>query len=73
MEMDRVIASAELTQAAFEIAKHDLSGFRSKHDVAPSVKTVHQKVQLVQSNMPILDGIYLSACAQFELVVRELI
>ena len=73
-EMDQILAFVELTQATFNLAKKDLKGFRSKHDLALAAKELNAKVRaLVLGTAVPYEGAYLSACAQFELGVRDMI
>lgn len=72
--MDRILAFVELSVATFDLAKVSVSRFRSSHAIAASVKDVHSKARAIPLGLSLAcEGAYLSACAQFEQCVRDLI
>jgi len=72
--MDRVIDFVDLSLATFDLAKPSLSRFRSTHPVAVAARDVYAKVRAIPLGLSLAcEGAYLSACAQFEQAVRDLI
>ncbi len=72
--MDRVISFVDLNLATFNLAKPTLSRFRSSHPVAIAAKDVYKKARAIPLGLSIAcEGAYLSACAQYEQAVRDLI
>jgi len=72
--MDRIVTFIELNVAAFDLAKPELTKLRSNHAVAVAAKEVHHKARAIPMGLSLAcEGAYLSACAQFEQCVRDLI
>jgi len=64
----------DLSVATFDLAKASLSRFRSTHAIAVAAKDVHAKARAMPLGISLAcEGAYLSACAQFEQGVRDLI
>lgn len=73
-DMDQIIVFVELTESIFNLAKHDLKSLRSKAPLALAAREVHFKTRQLRLGTAVpYEGAYLSACAQFELVIRDLI
>lgn len=74
VSMDRVIGFVDLSVATFDLAKPSLSRFRSSHLVAVAARDVYAKARANPLGLSLAcEGAYLSACAQFEQGVRDLI
>jgi len=72
--MDRVIGCVELGVATFDLARISLNRFRSKQAIAAAVKDIHSRVRANPLGLSLVcEGAYLSACAQFEQCIRDLI
>ena len=72
--MDRVIGYVDLSVATFDLAKPSLSRFRSSHLVAVAARDVYAKARAIPLGLSMAcEGSYLSACAQFEEGVRDMI
>lgn len=73
-DMDRVIGFVDLSVATFDLAKPSLSRFRSAHAIAVAARDVYAKARAISLGLSLAcEGAYLSACAQFEQGVRDLI
>jgi hypothetical protein len=73
-DMEQIIVFVELFSAIRNLAKHDLKNMRSNHPVAAEAKIVHAKArELSSSAVVVYDGPFLTACAQFEMAVRDMI
>ena len=74
-DMDRVIDYVNLSVATFDLAKASTSRFRSSHPLAIAARDVHGQVRALTTMGLSLacEGAYLSACAQFEQAVRDVI
>jgi hypothetical protein len=72
-EMEQAIKLVELIGSARDLAKADIKGFRSKHAIAASVRSVHRAASEFGSTPIAYDGTYLAICGRFEFTVRELV
>lgn len=73
-DMNRVLAFLELSVSTFDLAKVNLSRFRSVHPLAVAARDVHAKARAIPVGLSLAcEGAFLSACAQFEQGVRDLI
>ncbi len=74
ISMNRVISYVDLSVATFDLAKASLARFRSAHAIAVAARDVHAKARTMPLGISLAcEGAYLSACAQFEQGVRDLI
>ncbi len=72
--LNRVIDYVDLSVATFDLARNSLTRFRSAHAVAVGAKNIHAKARALPLGLSLAcEGAYLSACAQFEQGVRDLI
>src|ERR1035441_4148469 len=72
-EMEQAIRLVELIGSVRDLAKVDLTRFKSKHAVADSVRSVHRAALEFASTPIAYDGIYLAICGRFEFTIRELV
>ncbi len=73
-DMEQIIVFVELFSATRNLARHDLKNMRSNHPVAREAKIVHAKARELSSfAVVVYDGPFLTACAQFEMAVRDMI
>jgi hypothetical protein len=72
--MDRITGFVDLSVATFDLAKASLSRFRSTQAIAVGARQVHAKARAIPLGLSLAcEGAYLSASAQFEQTVRDLI
>jgi RiboL-PSP-HEPN len=72
--IQKIEAFVDLNVATFDLAKTNPSRFRSRHATADAAKNVHAKARAIPLGVSLAcEGAYLSACAQFEKGVRDLI
>jgi hypothetical protein len=72
-EMEQATRLIELIGSVRELAKQDITAFKSKHPIAKSVRSVHIAALAFASTPIAYDGAYLAICGRFELTVRELV
>ena len=73
-DMDKIVLFVDLIETTFDLARNSLDRFRSRHPVALAAKGVHAKARAVHGGLPLAsEGVFLSACAQFEQCIRDII
>lgn len=72
-DMQKAELFIDMVNATFKLAKGDIRYFRSKHQIAADVVAIHKKTRELGTSLEALDGTYLSICAQYEFVTRNLI
>jgi len=73
LDMGKAEAFVDLVASTFDLAKRDVKQLRSKHPVAIGALDVHSKARKLGNTADAYDGAFLTICAQFEFVVRDLI
>jgi hypothetical protein len=73
-QMDKICGYIDLILEVISLAKVSQKGLRSKHDFVLNASKVTDSVQKIGNfTITVYDGVYLTACADYELVIRELI
>lgn len=73
-DMDNMRGYVMVIDAVLNVAKTSPKGLRSKHALTRSAQNLYQRAHEAGNfTVAAYDGTYLTACAAFELVVRELI
>jgi hypothetical protein len=73
-DMDDIHGYVHVIEAALNVVKTSTKGVRSKHPLTRAAVNLHLRGHKVgHFTVAAYDGAYLTACAAFELVVRELI
>lgn len=73
-QINQALAFLDLVVSAFDLAKVNKSRFQSKHGLGKAALDIYAKARAIPTGMSLAcEGIFLSVCAQFEQVIRELI
>ena len=74
-DMSKLKLYMDLLVATFDLAKGNQATFKSKHELAKAARNVHVRARALSLVGLALacEGTYLSACAQFEQLIRDMI